>query len=41
MSNEFEKYGMSAKEKVIFELLEVKLDKIIHLLEKIGSVQPG
>lgn len=41
MANEFETYGMTKKEKLIFEMLEQKLDRIIDLLERQGSVRPG
>jgi len=41
VANEFEKYGMTQKEKLIYELLEQKLDRIIELLERQGSVRPG
>jgi len=41
VSNEFEKYGMTAKEKLVYDLLESKLDRIIELLEKQGALRPG
>jgi len=41
MPNEFETYGMTKKEKLIYDLLAEKLDRIIDLLERQGSVRPG
>jgi hypothetical protein len=39
--HDFEKYKLTDKEKMIYELLEAKLDRIIELLERQGSVRPG
>jgi hypothetical protein len=39
--NEFETYKMPYKERALFELLEQKLDRIIELLERQGTVRPG
>ena len=41
MPNEFEKYGMTTKERTIYEMVEMKLDRIIELLEKLGRLRPG
>lgn len=41
MPNEFEKYKLTFTEKMLFEMLEQKLDRIIELLERQGSVRPG
>jgi len=39
--NDFEKYGLTKTERMLFEMLEAKLDRIIDLLERQGSVRPG
>lgn len=39
--NDFEKYGLTKKEKLIYDMLEMKLDRIIEILERQGSVRPG
>ena len=39
--HDFEKYKMTGKEKMIYELLEEKLNRIIEILERQGSVKPG
>lgn len=37
MANEFETYKLTATERMLFE----KLDRIIDMLERQGSVRPG
>jgi hypothetical protein len=44
MEPELEKAGMSASEESFYDLMvqiDMKLDKMIRILEKIGRVQPG
>ena len=41
MKTGYEMSGMSACEEEFYKLLEMKLDRIIELLERQGSVRPG